>query len=77
MIKHPERIARIGEARTVSGEAYDVIEVDYVTEGGIAKTLRLAHGDADRLRAALIGEFDSMDPEHRERSFMNSLRRQR
>lgn len=77
MIKHTENVGRVGEARTVTGQRYDTIEVDYVTASGITKTLRLAHGDADRLRAAIIGEIELMEPEHRKRSFFNSLRRKR
>jgi len=77
MIKHPERVASIGEARVISGEAYDMIEVDYATEGGISKTLRLAHCEADQLRALLISQLDGMEPERRKFSFFNSLRRKR
>lgn len=77
MLKHPERVASIGEGRTVAGDDFAVIEVDYVTEGGIRKTLRLAHSDADKLRVMLIGELDAMDPEVRKASFMASARRKR
>lgn len=76
-IKHTERVARIGDARTVETDGYFTIEVDYVTEGGVHMTLRLAHADADTLRTRLEGETDSMEPEARKRSFMASLRRQR
>ncbi|MDX3551022.1 hypothetical protein PV729_04415 [Streptomyces europaeiscabiei] len=77
MIKHVEAVGGIGEARTVPGTKYDTIEIDYVTASGITKTLRLAHGEADMLRTAIIGELDSMEPEHRMRSFLNSRRRRR
>lgn len=77
MLKHPERVAAIGEARTVRGEEYAVIEVDYVTEGGIRKTFRLAHADADKLRVAIVGELESMPDGVRQASFMASARRKR
>ncbi|MFI8830579.1 hypothetical protein ACIGPN_06075 [Streptomyces afghaniensis] len=70
-------MARIGEARIVQGEAYDTIEIDYETAGGIRKTLRLAHGDADILRVRIVGEIEGMEPERRKRSFLASLRRKR
>jgi hypothetical protein len=78
MIKHNENVKQvIPGARTVEADGYFTLEVDYVTEGGITKTLRLAHIDADTLRAALNGEFDSMEPEERKRSFFASGRRSR
>lgn len=77
MIRHTERVARVGETRTVDTGEYFVIEVDYVTEGGITKTLTLAHGDADALRVNLINAMDAMEPEARKRSFFASLRRKR
>lgn len=77
MLKHTERVAKVGEARTVETGDFYTIEVEYVTAGGVRKVLTLAHGDADRLRVALVGEFDSMEPEARQRSFFASLRRKR
>ncbi len=77
MIKHPERVAAIGEARTVPSEDYAMIEIDYVTEGGIRKTLRLAHADADKLRVAIVGELESIPDGVRQASFMASARRKR
>lgn len=77
MIRHTEHVGAVTESRTVDAGEYFVIEIDYVTEGGIRKTLRLPHGEADKLRVALIGEIDAMEPEARKRSFIASLRRKR
>jgi hypothetical protein len=77
MIKHPERVSRVVGGRTVETDGYFTLEVDYVTEGGVAKTLTLAHIDADALRVALVSQFENMEPEERKRSFFASGRRKR
>lgn len=76
-IKHNERVASIGDSRTIAGEDFDYVEVDYVTEGGIRKTLRLPLSDAGDLRTQLAKQIDGMEPERRKRSFMASLKRAR
>jgi hypothetical protein len=77
MIRHTERVGQVTETRAVEGPEFFTIEVDYVTEGGVRKTLALAHNDADMLRARLVDMFETMEPETRKRSFMASIRRKR
>jgi hypothetical protein len=77
VITHTESVGRILAARRIEGDDYDSFEIDYTTPGGIRKTLRLAHGDADRLRVLVTGEIEDMPEERRKRSFLASLRRKR
>lgn len=76
-LRHPERVAKIGDSRTVDTGEFDTIEVDYVTEGNVTKTLRLPHCLASQLRSALADELDAMPEERRKVSFPASLRRKR
>jgi hypothetical protein len=57
--------------------SYYTLEVDYVTMGGVRKTLVLPHCVAESLRAALAGEFEEMSDERRRRSFFASFKRNR
>lgn len=75
--RYVEKIGRIGETRTVETGKYFTLEVDYVTAGGVSKTLTLAHSDADWLRAAIVDALDGLPEERRKRSFFASLRRNR
>lgn len=77
MLRHTERVASFTEARTVDTGEFLTIEVDYVTEGGVSKTLRMAHSDAAALRVFIVNEIDDMSLEVRERSWIASLRRKR
>lgn len=77
MIHHAEKVARITDSRTVDSGRYDTIEVDYVTTGGVRKTLVLPHCVADHMRASIIGEFECMTDERRKRSFFASFKRKR
>jgi anion-transporting ArsA/GET3 family ATPase len=76
-LRHAERVAGITDSRTVETGDYDTIEVDYVTEGNVTKTLRLPHCLASQLRSALADELDAMTEERRKVSFPASLKRKR
>lgn len=76
-MRHAEKVARITDSRTVNSGAYDTIEVDYVTTGGVKKSLILPHCIADHMRASIIGEFECMSDERRRRSFFASFKRKR
>lgn len=75
--RYVEKIGRIGETRTIETGKYFTLEVDYVTAGGVSKTLKLAHSDAARLAVAIDSEFAALPEERRKRSFFASLRRNR
>lgn len=77
MIHHAEKVARITDSRAVETGKFYTIEVDYVTAGGIKKTLVMPHCLADQLRASIIGEIEMMPEDHRKRSFFASFRRKR
>lgn len=76
-MRHNENVKRVTDCRVVDTGKFVTFEFDYETAGGVKKTLRLAHCDADRLRVAVAGEYEVMDPAKRKRSFFASLRRQR
>lgn len=76
-MRHVENIARITDSRLIAGPKYATVEIDYSTAGGVQKTLRLAHGDADQMRAWIISELETMPEPVRKRSFWASLRRKR
>ncbi|WP_329544668.1 hypothetical protein OG548_08090 [Streptomyces sp. NBC_01356] len=76
-MRHTENVSRITDSRLVPGPEFVTIEIDYTTGGGIKKTLRLAHGDADQVRVRIVGELESMPKVVRDRSFWASLRRKR
>ncbi|MGW5636953.1 hypothetical protein [Streptomyces sp. NPDC003832] len=76
-MRHHEKVKRVTDYRMVDNGKYVIFEIDYETAGGVKKTLHLAHCDADRLRVAVAGEYEAMDPEKRKRSFFASLRRPR
>lgn len=76
-MRHVENIGRISESRLIPGPKYVTIEVDYTTAGGVKKTLKLAHGEAEQIRAAIVAELDVMPPAARKGSFFNSLKRKR
>jgi hypothetical protein len=76
-MRHIENIKQVTDSRLVAGPKFATVEIDYTTAGGIKKTLRLAHGDADQVRVAIISELESMPEPVRKRSFWASLRRKR
>lgn len=76
-MRHVENIRRVTDSRLVAGPRFATVEIDYTTAGGINKTLRLAHGDADQIRAAIISELETMPEPVRKRSFWASLKRKR
>lgn len=76
-LRHVENIGRIAAARLVPGPKYVTIELDYTTAGGVKKTMKLAHGEAEQIRAAITAELDDMPPGARKASFFASLRRKR
>jgi hypothetical protein len=76
-LRHIENIGRVTEGRLNAGPKYASVEIDYVTAGGIQKTLKIAHGEAEQIRA-LIGEALDVMPERvRKGSFFASLKRNR
>jgi hypothetical protein len=75
--RHVENIGRISTARLVPGPKYVTIEIDYMTEGGVSKTLKLAHGDAEDVRGLIGRALDSMPALPRRGSFFASLKRAR
>jgi hypothetical protein len=76
-IRHAEKVSRVGESRSVETGSFYTLEVDYVTMGGVRKTLVLPHCVAESLRAALADEFETMPEERRKRSFFASFKRNR
>ncbi|MGI5408185.1 hypothetical protein ACQEV9_15460 [Streptomyces chartreusis] len=76
-MRHIENVGRVSEARMIPGPKFVTFEVDYTTAGGVKKTLKLAHSEADAIRAAIVGELESMPPKARAGSFFASLRRKR
>jgi hypothetical protein len=76
-MRHVENIGRITDSRLIAGPRFATVELDYTTAGGIKKTLRLAHGDADQVRVRIASELESMPEPVRKRSFWASLRRKR
>jgi hypothetical protein len=74
-MRHAEKVARVTEARTVESGSYFTFEVDYVTAGGVRKTLVLPHSVGESLRATLTDEVDAMPAERRKRSFFASMKR--
>jgi len=74
MLRHVESIKRVEELRLVPSGDYFIFEVDVTTSGGIRKTLRLPHLQADLLRSKLVGELEEMDPDTRRRSFTASAK---
>lgn len=76
-MRHVEKVGRVTESRMIPGPKYVTFEIDYVTAGGVKKTLKLAHSEADAIRAAIMGELESMPAAVRTGSFFNSLRRKR
>jgi hypothetical protein len=76
-MRHAEKIGRITEARTIDSGGYYTIEVDYVTTGGVKKTLVMPHCIADIMRVSIIGEIECMTDEARKRSFFASFKRKR
>jgi hypothetical protein len=77
MLRHAENVRQITDYRAVDTGKFVTFEFDYVTASGVKKTLRLAHCDADRMRALIVGECEAMDDSKRKRSFWASLRRKR
>jgi hypothetical protein len=77
MPRYMEKIGRIGDVRTVETGKYFTLEVDYVTAGGISKTLTLAHSDAAWLGSTIHDALTELPEERRKRSFFASLRRKR
>lgn len=76
-IRHAEKVSRVSESRSVETGSYYTLEVDYVTMGGVRKTLVLPHCVAESLRAALVDEIEAMSDERRKRSFFASFKRNR
>ena len=76
-MRHIENVGRVSAARLVPGPKFASIEVDYTTAGGVNKTLKLAHGEAEQIRAAIVAEFAQMPPKARAGSFFASLKRKR
>jgi hypothetical protein len=76
-MRHTENVRNITDYRAVDTGKYVTFEFDYVTTGGVKKTLKLAHCEADRIRAAVLGEIEMMGPERQRKSFWASLRRKR
>jgi hypothetical protein len=76
-MRHVENVGRVSESRLVPGSKYLTIEIDYTTAGGVKKTLKLAHSEADAIRAAIMGELEVVPPKARAGSFFASLRRKR
>jgi hypothetical protein len=77
IMRHVENIARVTDSRLIAGPRFATVEIDYTTAGGVQKTLKLAHGDADQIRACIISELETMPEPVRRRSFWASLRRKR
>lgn len=76
-MRHVENMGKITASRLVPGPKYVTIEVDYTTAGGVKKTLKLAHSEAEQIRAAIMSELDVMPSAVRKGSFFNSLKRKR
>jgi hypothetical protein len=76
-LRHVENVGRITESRLIAGPKYATVEIDYTTAGGVSKTLRLAHGEAEMIRAAIVDELESMPEGARRGSFFASLKRKR
>jgi hypothetical protein len=76
-LRHIENVARLTCARLVPGPRFVAVEVDYTTAGGVAKTLRLSHAEAEQIRALICAELEIMPEPARKQSFFRSLRRNR
>lgn len=76
-MRHVENLSKVTASRLVPGPKYVTIEVDYTTAGGVKKTLKLAHSEAEQIRAAIVAELDVMPIGARKGSFFNSLKRKR
>lgn len=77
MTRYVEKIGRIQAARTIETGKYFTLEIDYVTAGGVTKTLSVPHYEADLLRVSLHNEIDDIPEERRKRSFFASFHRRR
>lgn len=75
MIRHAEKISQVTDSRVVETGKFYTIEVDYVTAGGVRKTLVMPHCVADRVRVAIASEIEIMPEERRKRSFFASFKR--
>lgn len=53
MLRHDERVGAVERVRPVVTDGGLIMEIDYLTEGGIRKTLKLPHDDARKLKVAL------------------------
>ncbi|MEU0245138.1 hypothetical protein ABZ192_12535 [Streptomyces sp. NPDC006235] len=73
MIRHTEEASEVVGVRLDTSEEVAMLELDYVTPGGIRKTLRVRHTDAFKVRSGIAEVFDEMDPEARKRSSFASL----
>lgn len=76
-MRHIENVGRVSESRLVPGPKFVSLEIDYTTAGGVKKTLKLAHGEAEQLKSAILAELEMMPPPARKASFFNSLKRKR
>lgn len=75
MLRHDESIQTITETRVVPTKDFLTFEIDYVTPGGIHKTLHIAHHAADRIRNAVVSAVEAMPPAARAHSLTKSAQR--
>ena len=72
MIKHAENVDRIKEARAVAAGEAVMIEIDYVTPGGITKTMRLPFRQASRVRGLIMDAIQTVPMDDRKRLMLAS-----
>lgn len=53
MLRHDERVGAVERVRPAASGEEVIMEIDYLTEGGIRKTLKLRQEDARKLKVAL------------------------
>ena len=71
MIKHAENVDQVKAARAVEAGDVFMIEIDYVTPGGIVKTMCLPFRQASRLRGLVMDAMQAISLEERQRSFFS------
>ncbi|MFF8942870.1 hypothetical protein ACF1A5_11475 [Streptomyces sp. NPDC014864] len=76
-MRHTESVGRVTDYRLVPGPKYVTVELDYTTAGGVKKTLKLAHCEAEQIRTGIASALEDMPVGPRRGSFFNSLRRKR
>jgi hypothetical protein len=75
MLIHTENIKRVLGVTTEvdEGTGTFVLCVEVITSGNVHKVVRYPHLQADLMKAQLVGEFETMDPEARKASWDASL----